>query len=169
MPKLYIIWRMRVTHLQACKAKKSEFKNKTYLLLLKGVYPYDYVLDFQVSRNKSPTHISVLFKVEWQRNRQKPLWAFALSLESVWNAKNLSDHHDIYLKSDVILLADPCLRISEIYAWRITTSIQPSFSQQLGFLGTPRSNCRKLNLNCYPILTCCIWLNGDPRWHFNDT
>ena len=92
-----------VTHL--CLTKKH-FPEKIQLLTRKGVYPYDYMSDFK----------------KFKENQLPPKEAFYLRLndshisdedyhhaERVWNEfeiENLGEYHDLYLKSDVLLLTD---------------------------------------------------------------
>ena len=85
---------------------KNRFKDKTYLLLRKGVYPYDYMdkperMEETRLPNKEEfysilngTHISD----EDYEHAQKVWKAFGM--------KTMRDYHDLYLESDVLLLAD---------------------------------------------------------------
>ena len=85
---------------------KNRFKDRTYLLLCKGVYPYDYMdkperMEETRLPNKEEfysilngTHISD----EDYEHAQKVWKAFGM--------KTMRDYHDLYLESDVLLLAD---------------------------------------------------------------
>ena len=85
---------------------KNRFKDKTYLLLRKGVYPYDYMdkperMEETCLPSKESfysilngTHISD----EDYEHAQKVWKAFGM--------KTMRDYHNLYLESDVLLLAD---------------------------------------------------------------
>ena len=93
------------------KKFKNAFKfsnngiNKFILLLRKGVYSYEYMNDEKFNETALPE------KIEFRNN---------LNLEDITNAdymyakricedfeiKNLGEYHDLYLKSNVLLLAD---------------------------------------------------------------
>ena len=85
---------------------QDHFKNKTSLLSRKGLYPYEFAQnknDFKLKglpsqnqfysslSNKTPTDIE---------------YANALNVYDVMQCKNFGDYHDLYLKTDVLLLAD---------------------------------------------------------------
>ena len=82
------------------------FKSKTSLIARKGLYPYEFAQnknDFKLKglpsqnqfysslSNKTPTDIE---------------YANALNVYDVMQCKNFGDYHDLYLKTDVLLLAD---------------------------------------------------------------
>ena len=79
--------------------KSSDFKNlnrvikhNSSLLTRKGVYPYDYVTSInKLKETKLPS------KDDYQH---------AIKVWKTFNCQTLQDYHDLYLKTDVLLLAD---------------------------------------------------------------
>ena len=94
------------------KETKVKVTNKFYdgksldLLLRKGVYPYDYMSGFEkLSETKLPS-IEDFYSRLNDENISLEDYAHA---QNVWNhfgCKTMRDYHDLYLKSDVLLLAD---------------------------------------------------------------
>ena len=94
--------------------------NKFILLLWKSVYPYDYMNDWERFNE-----IALLEKERFYNNLNMEDitdvdYAHATRVYRLWN-KNLGEYHDLYLKSDVLLLADvfekfkkTCLQIYEL-------------------------------------------------------
>ena len=84
---------------------KKEFDDKTDLISRKGVYPYDYMDCFdKFSEEKHPPK-------EKSYNRLNDSYISDEDynyVQSVWkqfNLKNMGEYHDLYLKSDVLLIA----------------------------------------------------------------
>ena len=74
---------------------KKEFGEKYELMTKKGIYPYDYMNGIEkFSEEKLPPKKDFYSKL----NAQK-IW-------KEFEIKNLGEYHDLYLKSDVLLLAD---------------------------------------------------------------
>ena len=99
---------------------KGEYPDHSKLLARKGVYPYEYMTSIDISMMTSFD--------KFDETRLPPIEAFASSLNNgatisqedyehaqlVWKVmkcKTLGDYHDLYLTSDVMLLAD----VSENY------------------------------------------------------
>ena len=85
---------------------KKEFREKFELLTQKGIYPYDYMNSFEnFSEKQLPAKEDFYSKLndcgvsEEDYNYAKMIW-------ENFNLKNLGEYHDLYLKSDVLLLAD---------------------------------------------------------------
>ena len=72
----------------------------------KGVYPYDYMDNFQkfdeVQLPSKEDFFSIL-KNEHITNEQ---YEHAQNIWNTFNLKTMGDYHDLYLKSDTLLLAD---------------------------------------------------------------
>ena len=80
--------------------------HKSKLLLRKGVYPYDYIDSESKLLETTLPPKEAFYSVLTGESISKEDYSHA---KSVWNAfkcKSLGDYHDIYLKSDVLLLAD---------------------------------------------------------------
>ena len=91
---------------KSLKYTSQKFKGKKLdLMARKGVYPYDYMDSFDKFNEKLPTKeefYSVLNNEHISDEDYK-------HTQNVWNTfslKNMGEYHDLYLKSDVLLLAD---------------------------------------------------------------
>ena len=86
----------------------SHFKNDEQqdLLLRKGVYPYDYVDEpSKFSDTQLPTKDDFYSQLNDQHITDDD-YAHAQNVWNVFNCTNFGEYHDIYLKSDVLALAD---------------------------------------------------------------
>ena len=100
---------------------KKHFNRKEQFEMVrkKGIFPYDYIDSinrFEETRLPKRRHFNNKLrdtKVEDQDYRRAKLTWKKL------DCKNLGDYHDVYLKSDVLLLAD-FFENSEIHASEIT-------------------------------------------------
>ena len=81
-------------------------KTNSSLLTRKGVYPYDYVTSIkQLKETKLPPKEAFYSKLTNEEIKDEDY----LHANNVWNTFNcqtIQDYHDLYLKSDVLLLAD---------------------------------------------------------------
>ena len=92
---------------EAFNYTKQEFKKEQFeLMKQKGVYPYDYMDSFQkFEKTELPTKeefYSILSNehiTDEQYNHAQNVW-------DTFNLKTMGDYHDLYLKSDILLLAD---------------------------------------------------------------
>ena len=85
---------------------KKIFKDKTDILTRKGVYPYDYVLSLsKVSEKQLPTKEAFYSKLNDEHITDED-YTHALNVWSTFKCKTIRDYHNLYLKSDVLLLAD---------------------------------------------------------------
>lgn len=76
------------------------------LLLRKGVFPYDYVSSFdKLKENELPTKDNFFSKL-YECDITDADYEHAKSVWSILNIKTLGEYSDIYLKTDVLLLAD---------------------------------------------------------------
>ena len=85
---------------------KKEFDDKTELISRKGVYPYDYMDCFdKFSVEKFPpkekfyNRLNDSYISDEDYNHAQSVW-------KQFNLKNMGEYHDLYLKSDVLLIAD---------------------------------------------------------------
>ena len=93
--------------------KSSDFKNlnrvlknNSSLLTRNGVYPYDYVTSIdKLKETKLPTKEDFYSKLYDQEISDED-YQHALKVWNTFNCQTLQDYHDLYLKSDVLLLAD---------------------------------------------------------------
>ena len=86
---------------------KEIFKGEQVdLLIRKGVYPYDYVSSIsKFDETQLPAQKEFYSKLN-DEDITDDEYQHALSVWKTFGCKNIRDYHDLYLKSDVLLLAD---------------------------------------------------------------
>ena len=85
---------------------KKIFKKDVKLLTRKGVYPYDYVSSLEkLSETQLPPKEEFYSKLN-DEDISDDDYQHAINVWSTFKCKTIRDYHDIYLKSDVLLLAD---------------------------------------------------------------
>ena len=76
------------------------------LLLQKGVYPYEYMDSFDRFQEAELPPIGKFYSSLSNESISKKDYQHAQEVWKTFNRKNLGDYHDLYLKTDVSLLAD---------------------------------------------------------------
>ena len=85
---------------------KHAFKKNTSLLTRKGVYPYDYVSSLdKLSETQLPPKDEFYSKLNDEDISDED-YQHAINVWNKFGCKTIKDYHDLYLKSDVLLLAD---------------------------------------------------------------
>ena len=85
---------------------KHAFKLNTSLLTRKGVYPYDYVSSLdKLSETCLPPKEEFYSKLNDEDISDED-YQQAINVWNTFGCKTIKDYHDLYLKSDVLLLAD---------------------------------------------------------------
>ena len=85
---------------------KEIFRDKIDLLTRKGVYPYDYVSSIEkFDGTQLPPKKEFYSKLN-DEDITDDEYQHALNVWKTFGCKNIRDYHDLYLKSDVLLLAD---------------------------------------------------------------
>lgn len=78
---------------------------KAALLLQKGVYPYKYIDSYERFKEMSLPLIEEFYSDLKGRITQKD-YDHAQKIWEEFDCKNLGEYHDIYLKTDVLLLSN---------------------------------------------------------------
>ena len=85
---------------------KKVFKKNVDLLTRKGVYPYDYVSSIEkLSETQLPPKEEFYSNLNDEHITDKD-YKHAINVWNTFNCKTIRDYHDLYLKSDVLLLSD---------------------------------------------------------------
>ena len=85
---------------------KHTFKSNTSLLTRKGVYPYDYVSSLdKLSETQLPPKEEFYSRLNDEDISDED-YEHAINVWNTFGCKTIRDYHDLYLKSDVLLLAD---------------------------------------------------------------
>ena len=88
------------------KNTNSILKHNTEILGQKGVYPYHYVSSIsKFKETKLPPKEELYSKLNNEEISDKD-YQHAINVWNIFNCKTIQDYHDLYLKSDVLLLAD---------------------------------------------------------------
>ena len=75
-------------------------------MLQKGVYMYEYMCDSSKFEETQLPPKSAFYSKLTESDITDDEYSFALKIFDQFQCKNLRDYHDLYLKSDVCLLAD---------------------------------------------------------------
>ena len=76
------------------------------LIKKKGVYPYDYMDSFQRFSENSLPEIEDFYSILNDTNISASDYSHAKRVWSVFQIRDLGEYHDLYLRTDVLLLAD---------------------------------------------------------------
>ena len=87
---------------------KNEFagNDNVDLLLRKGIYPYDYMDTFDRFEERELPPIENFYNALTDENLSDADYARAKNVWQKFNCVNMGDYHDLYLKTDVLQLAD---------------------------------------------------------------
>jgi hypothetical protein len=106
-----------ITELRSSFRYTSEyFKDDEQFLLMikKGIYPYDYISDFNKLYASYLPDINEFYSKLNKSNCSSEDYKQAQLVWNKFNCKNLLDYHNIYLKSDVLLLSDIWLNFTQV-------------------------------------------------------
>ena len=91
---------------ESLKYTSKRFKGiKLDLMVRKGVYPYDYMDSFDKFNDKLPTK-EEFYSILNDEHISDEDYQHAQNVWKKFNLKNMGEYHDLYLQSDILLLAD---------------------------------------------------------------
>ena len=92
----------------AFKYTSEEIKNykKLKLMKQKGVYPYDYMDSFNRFSDKKLPNKDDFYSILSDEHISDTQYVNAIKVWNTFKLKNMGEHHDLYLKSGVLSLAD---------------------------------------------------------------
>ena len=86
---------------------KQEFKNEQFKLMKqKGIYPYDYMDSFEKFNETKLPEQKDFYSILNNEHISDEQYKHAQNVWDTFNLKTMGDYHDLYLKSDILLLAD---------------------------------------------------------------
>ena len=92
--------------IKSLKYTSQIFKGeKLDLMARKGVYPYDYMDSFDKFNEKLPTKED-FYSILNDEHISNEDYKHAQNVWNTFSLKNMGEYHDLYLKTDIILLAD---------------------------------------------------------------
>ena len=90
----------------AFKYTSQQYKGKEFdLMVRKGVYPYDYMDSFEKFNTELPAKED-FHSILNDENISNEDYQHAQNVWEVFKLNNMGQYHDLYLKSDILLLAD---------------------------------------------------------------
>ena len=92
---------------EAFKYTKQEFEKEQFnLMKQKGIYPYDHMDSFdRFNETKLPVQQD-FYSILNNEHISDEQYKHAQNVWNTFNLKTMGDYHDLYLKSDILLLAD---------------------------------------------------------------
>ena len=92
---------------EAFKFTKHEFKKEQFnLMKQKGIYPYDYMDSFNRFNEAQLPKKQDFYSILNNEHISDEQYKHAQNVWDTFNLKTMGDYHDLYLKSDILLLAD---------------------------------------------------------------
>ena len=99
-------WSKTLVKKKVIETEKGFSKDKLNLLSRKGVYPYDYMDNFKKFDETNLPPKEEFFSKLNDEDITDEDFEHAQNIWKTFNCKNMGDYHDLYLKTDVLLLAD---------------------------------------------------------------
>ena len=92
---------------ESFKYTSKEFKDEKFnLMIRKGIYPYDYMSCLEkFDEQKLPTKED-FYSIMNDEHISDEDYQHAKTVWETFELRNMGEYHDLYLKSDVLLLAD---------------------------------------------------------------
>ena len=76
------------------------------LMKRKGVYPYDYMDSFSKFNDTELPHREKFYSLLTDENISEDAYSRAENVWNTFNLQNMGEYHDLYLKTDILLLTD---------------------------------------------------------------
>ena len=89
-----------------CNILYENFGNNLNLVLRKGVYPYDYMNDLEKFKETKLPPIEDFYSKLYECGISEEDYKHAQNVWKTFKMKTMRDYHDLYLKTDVLQLAD---------------------------------------------------------------
>ena len=94
-------------HRESLKYTSKEFKDKKLnLMIRKGIYPYDYMDCFDRFNEQIIPTKEEFYSILNDQHISDEDYNHAQNVWNTFELRNMGEYHDLYLKSDVLLLAD---------------------------------------------------------------
>ena len=91
---------------ESLKHTSQKFKGEKFdLMSQKGIYPYDYMDSFEKFNEKLPPK-KKFYSILNDEHITDEDYKHAQNVWNTFSLKNMGEYHDLYLKSDILLLAD---------------------------------------------------------------
>lgn len=84
----------------------KRFESKTDLLVRKGIYPYEYMDNWDRFEETNLPSIDKFYSSLTDESISQEDYEHAQNVWQTFGCQNLGDYHDLYLRTDVLLLAD---------------------------------------------------------------
>ena len=92
---------------EAFKYTKQEFKKELFKLTKqKGVYPFDFIDSFDRFNETKLPEQQDFYSILNNEHISDEQYKYAQNVWDTFNLKTVGEYHDLYLKSDILLLAD---------------------------------------------------------------
>jgi hypothetical protein len=90
------------------KNTSKHFKNDEEFILMteKGIYPYEYITNYDVLNETKLPDINSFYSQLVNKGCDENDYKKALNVWNTFNCKTIMDYHNLYLTTDVLLLAD---------------------------------------------------------------
>ncbi len=85
---------------------RNEIQSKEKILTSKGIYPYDYMDSFMRFKETQLPSKESFYNNLYEEEISDKEYKHAQEIWKIFKIKNLGEYHDLYLKTDVLLLAD---------------------------------------------------------------
>ena len=136
---------------------KRYFGDKTNMMLRKGVFPYDWFDGFdKLNETQLPPKEAFYSKLN-DEDITEDNYQHAQKVWETFNMKTMREYHDLYLKSDVLLLADVFENFRDVC--QKNYNLDPAWYYTApGLAWDAALKLTKVNLELLTDITCYLWL-----------